>query len=60
MKLGFQTVNHKYMEDIYSFAIILYIFSSSIMKISVLLQVRSTSENLNVFITRDENVYGIL
>ena len=29
------------------------------MKTPVCSRVRSTSENLNVFITRDENIYGI-
>ena len=35
------------------------ITSSSEMKTSVFSQVRSTSENLNFFITRDDNFYGI-
>ena len=32
---------------------------SSVMKTSVFSRVRSTRENLNVFITRNENIYGI-
>ena len=35
------------------------IFSSSVREISVFSREQSTSENLNVFITRDENIYGI-
>ena len=49
----------EYIEDSYSFAVNTIIFSSSVMETSVFLRVQSTSENLNVFITRNEIYYGI-
>ena len=57
---GSQQIYHnKYIEDIYSFAVKIITFSWSIMKTSVFSRMQSTSENLNVFITLDENRYDI-
>ena len=47
------------MEDIYSYAVNTIDISIECNEKSVFSRVRSTSENLNVFITRDENFYGI-
>ena len=49
----------KYIEDIYSFAVNTINIVIECNETSVFSRLRSTSENLNVFITREENCYGI-
>ena len=45
----------KYIEDIYFFEVnTKYISSSAVKKISIFSRVRSTSENADIFTTRDE------